>query len=82
MFRASDKFRTPHPCLFSTLSAAEEQRLTVLFDDVLDGVIAGLAASPGKRWVLAQLQPSLEAMFGRDTEVRVYASSSCWTLSE
>ncbi len=66
ILRASEKFIQ----LPGTDIAAEQARLSVIFDDLLDRLIAGLSEHPNKLWVMGQFQPALEAVSTEDTEAR------------
>ena len=37
---------------------------------LVDGLLAGLASNPNKKWVMAQFQKSLVRLEGADTEAR------------
>ena len=69
--RASEKFTE----LPGTDTAAEQARLTQVFNELLERLIAGLLSNPNKRWVMSQFQPSLVAVQGEDTEGREHFGS-------
>jgi len=48
----------------------ERERLAKNLDGLVDRLIEGVEENPSKRWVLAQFQPSLEAVAYEDTEAR------------
>ena len=64
--RESEKFTD----LPGTDTAAEQARLSQVFDDLLDRLIAGTLENPSRLWVLSQFQPALEAVQMEDTEGR------------
>jgi hypothetical protein len=51
-------------------TALERERLSALFQNLLDRLLAGLLKNPRKRWVMEQFQPVLVAMQDEDTEAR------------
>jgi hypothetical protein len=48
----------------------ERERLGKNLDNLVDRLLGGIEKNPTKRWVLAQFQPSLEAVEEEDTEGR------------
>jgi len=66
IFRASEKFID----LPGTNTAEEQARLSEVFNELLDRLIAGVSSNPSKLWVMRQFQPSLEAVRMEDTEGR------------
>jgi hypothetical protein len=50
--------------------AEEQTRLSAVLNNLLDRLIAGIAANPTKLWVMQQFQPSLEEVEIEDTEGR------------
>ncbi|MDN4036514.1 DUF4844 domain-containing protein [Massilia sp. YIM B02443] len=48
----------------------ERERLEKNLDNLVDRLLEGIEKNPTKRWVLAQFQPSLEAVEYEDTEGR------------
>lgn len=65
-FRASEKFAD----LPGTDTAEEQARLSEIFNELLDRLIAGILENPSKLWVMRQFQPSLDAVRMEDTEGR------------
>lgn len=66
IFRASEKFID----LPGTNTAEEQTRLSEVFNELLDRLIAGVLSNPSKLWVMRQFQPSLGAVRMEDTEGR------------
>lgn len=52
------------------LGAEELRRLEPLINELLDRLIAGLGDHPNEAWVLAQMEPTVEAFHLEDTEAR------------
>jgi hypothetical protein len=48
----------------------EQKRLSKVLDSLLDRLIAGISANPGKAWVMGQFKLSLESIQMEDTEAR------------
>jgi hypothetical protein len=65
-FRASHKLAL----LPGSKAADERSRLVPLLDALADELLAGVAQTPSKMWVLKQFQPNLEHVQGEDTEAR------------
>ncbi len=61
---------------------AERQRLSELLDTLVDRLIDGIEAHPGKRWVMREFQRSLESMGNEDTEVREHAGMELETIMD
>lgn len=51
-------------------TVAEQTRLSQVFDNLLDRLIAGTLENPSKLWVLSQFKTALEAVQFEDTEAR------------
>ncbi len=66
MLRESEKFTD----LPGTDTATEQVRLSQVFDELLDRLIAGTLENPSKLWVLSQFKSALEAVQMEDTEGR------------
>jgi hypothetical protein len=64
--RAADKF--PEGSVVKT--TAERQRLSCIFDEVLDKLIEGLLSNPSRRWVMVQVHPALLAVTFESFETR------------
>jgi hypothetical protein len=64
--RAAGKF--PEGSVVKT--AAERQRLSCIFDEVLDKLIEGLLSNPSRRWIMVQLHPALLAVTFESLETR------------
>jgi hypothetical protein len=64
--RESEKFTN----LPGTDVAEEQTRLSQVFNELLDRLIAGTLENPSKLWVLGQFQSALEAVQMEDTEGR------------
>jgi len=65
-YRVSQKFTE----LPGTDTAEEQARLSRIFNELLERLIAGLHENPSKLWVMRQFQPSLDAVRMEDTEGR------------
>ena len=69
--RVSEKFTD----LPGTDTTAEQARLSDVFNDLIDRLLAGVMTNPSKHWVMSQFQPSLEAVRMEDTEGREHFGS-------
>ena len=65
-FRVSEKFTD----LPGTDTAVEQARLSEVFNELLNRLIAGVLSNPSKLWVMRQFQQSLDAVGMEDTEAR------------
>lgn len=66
IFRAADKFID----LPGVDTTEERERLSALFNELLDHLISGIEQNPSKLWVMKQFQLPLTAMGVEDTEAR------------
>jgi len=64
------------------LHGDERARLGPVVDDLIDRLIADVAARPTKFWVLKQFQPVLEAVRYDDTEVRDHVGAELEELMD
>ena len=58
-----------------TDTAEEQARLSKIFNEMLDSLIAGVTINQSKLWVMSQFQPALEAVQVEDTEGREHFGS-------
>ena len=65
-FRAEAKFTD----LPGEPAERERQRMEPLFNDLIDRLIVGLPQHPKRSWVLAQMDPVVDAFHLEDTELR------------
>jgi hypothetical protein len=55
---------------FGIIKAEERRRLEPLINDLVDRLRAGIKAHPEETWVIAQMEPTVEAFYLEDTELR------------
>jgi hypothetical protein len=58
-----------------TDTAEEQARLSGIFNEMLDRLIAGVTINQSKLWVMSKFQPALEAVQIEDTEGREHFGS-------
>jgi len=51
-------------------TSEEQDRLSLVFNGLLDRLINGISANPNKLWVMEQFQTALESIHMEDTEGR------------
>ena len=63
-------------------TGAERARLSAILNQLADRLIAGIAANPGKLWVLTEFQRALELVAQEDTEAREHFGTALEALMD
>ena len=78
ILRHADKFRD----LPGVGTADESARLSAIMNDILDRLMAGLQANPGKLWVLTEFERGLTLVADEDTEAREHFGTVLETVMD